>query len=302
MFPSMYVDFSWCTKGFDWAEVSLCRHFVSSVVLVQGLAFCSEAMASERSAAVVGTTGCAAAAAPPSPTTPTAVAADGGSGSVEGLATTPLRTKARGRPSQRPKIDIDQEVEEANRLADLFKRMQHASKVAARTAIKSKQRLMKKANKLSEMDLMRLAVLKRCGFMEQAETGSVDAGTSPSAAAASAAMTPSTAVSAMGKKLQGMVSTIPGASDLMKALEASATSSCSAAAASSSSSGARRASCAQLPRQAVGLKRLPSCPAVGPSRRSKVPLCEVPEQPSLAELVEPAGDDEGAPGASDVEE
>ena len=69
------------------------------------------------------------------------------------------------RPTKRkPKIDIDNEIEEANRLAELFRKMQNASKVAARKATRSKQRLMKKADQLSEQDLMRLAVLKRCGI------------------------------------------------------------------------------------------------------------------------------------------
>ena len=65
---------------------------------------------------------------------------------------------------RKPKIDIDNEIEEANRLAELFRKMQNASKVAARNATRSKQRLMRKANQLSEQDLMRLAVLKRCGI------------------------------------------------------------------------------------------------------------------------------------------
>ena len=65
---------------------------------------------------------------------------------------------------KKPQIDIDYEIQEANRLAELFKKMQKASKVAARNSGRQRQRLVRKAQKLSEQDLMRLAVIKRCGM------------------------------------------------------------------------------------------------------------------------------------------
>jgi hypothetical protein len=43
--------------------------------------------------------------------------------------------------------------------------MQKASKVAARNSTRQRKRLLRKAHKLSEQDLMRLAVIKRCGML-----------------------------------------------------------------------------------------------------------------------------------------
>ena len=229
-----------------------------------------------------------AAVAPGTPLgAPASVATDGGVLAEGVLVSTPLRTKIRGRPSTRPKIDIDAEVEEANRLADLFKRMQHASKIAAKCAMKSKQRLMKKANMLSQQDLMRLAVLKRCGFIEPTDTGSGASGTPAPAVIEAATRMSTTGGGSVGKKLQGLVSSIPGASDLVKALDVSANahSPAAAAAASSSARCPLFASGARLPRPPVGLKRLPSCPSVIPSPRHKVPRPEVFEEPPLKDAV-----------------
>jgi len=196
------------------------------------------------------------------------------------VASTPVRTRVRGRPSGRPKIDIDAEVDEANRLAELFKRMQHASKIAAKCAMKSKQRLMKKANALSQQDLMRLAVLKRCGFIEPTDSCS-EAPATP----ALSVMQPGTKLSTtsggtVGKKLQGLVSSIPGASELVKALDVSGNGLCPAAAAAASCTSrcSRSASSACLPRQPVGLKRLPSCPSVDAIGRHKAPRREAIEE------------------------
>ena len=118
-------------------------------------------------AAPVETSACAAAASIAEDEVSTA---SGGASSVASSPGTPVaKAKAKaavGRPrgGKKPQIDIDVEIQEANRLAELFKKMQKASKVAARNSTRQRQRLVRKAHKLSEQDLMRLAVIKRCGM------------------------------------------------------------------------------------------------------------------------------------------
>lgn len=84
---------------------------------------------------------------------------------------TPTKGRPRGRPSKKPKIDIDSEIQEATKLAEVLRKMQQASKAAARNGTRAKQRLVRKAGKLSSDDLMRLAVLKRCGLVPAEKEG-----------------------------------------------------------------------------------------------------------------------------------
>ena len=70
------------------------------------------------------------------------------------------KAKGRGRPV-RPRIDLD---EHANKLAEVSKKMLVAAKSAQKAQKKQKQRLIRKAGKLSAEDLERMAVLKRCGL------------------------------------------------------------------------------------------------------------------------------------------
>ena len=80
--------------------------------------------------------------------------------------------KARvGRPKKGsvPKMDFDDDIQQANLLADAFKKMYKASKAQARNVIRSKQRVNKKAKGLSVQDIMRIAVLKRCGLVPPAD-------------------------------------------------------------------------------------------------------------------------------------
>lgn len=193
------------------------------------------------------------------PSTPVACAAvpDGDAASP---AVSKSRGRPRGRPSARPKIDIDDEIEEANRLADLFKRMKHASQVAARNASRSKQRLMKKASKLSQLDLMRLATLKRCGLVEiNDDVEDKGAGSSPTVGAPIQLKKTSSAASV---KVKGVVEMIPGASELLKSLESGFSSSAPGASASSSCAAAAVPLSRHSLTFARGIKRLPSAPAV----------------------------------------
>ena len=74
-----------------------------------------------------------------------------------------VKAKARGRPV-RPRIDLDEQIAHANKLADVSKKMLVAAKSAQKAQKKQKQRLIRKAGKLSAEDLERMAVLKRCGL------------------------------------------------------------------------------------------------------------------------------------------
>jgi hypothetical protein len=118
-------------------------------------------------AASVETSACAAAASIAEDEVSTT---SGGSSSVASPPVSPVaKAKAKaavGRPrgGKKPQIDIDVEIQEANRLAELFKKMQKASNVSARNSTRQRQRLVRKAHKLSEQDLMSLAVIKRCGM------------------------------------------------------------------------------------------------------------------------------------------
>jgi len=136
--------------------------------------------------------------------------------------TTPVaKSKARAaggrsRGVKKPQIDIDVEIDQAHKLAELFKKMQKASKVAARNAGRQRQRLVRKAQKLSEQDLMRLAVIKRCGMFVQD-----DAVASASAVGGDDAPTPpkkSKGQEALSNRIKTLVGSAAGAKELVQAL------------------------------------------------------------------------------------
>jgi hypothetical protein len=72
--------------------------------------------------------------------------------------------KQRGPAKPRARIDIDDEIEEANKISDMLKRGAKKAKTMSRSSKKAKQRLVVKASKLRAEDLERIAVLKRCGL------------------------------------------------------------------------------------------------------------------------------------------
>ena len=179
----------------------------------------------------------------------------------------------RGPARRKPKIDIDNEIQEANRLAELFRKMQAASKVAARNATRSKQRLIRKANKLSEQDLMRLAVLKRCGIFAVEEDGVV-----PVAPTADAAVSPakkSKAHEHISGRFKTLVSSVPGAAEVLDGLDKAALPGVSSGSASSTSLASMSLSMPLPP--SVGLKRLPSRPST-PVSRKKTSVSKVPAE------------------------
>ena len=148
--------------------------------------------------------------------------ASGSSSSVPSAPGTPdatpkaLAAGGRIRGGKKPQIDIDHEIQEANKLAELFRKMQKASKVAARNAGRQRQRLVRKAQKLSEQDLMRLAVIKRCGMFVPGtslvtESASGADGTPPSAKK-------SKTQEHLSSRFKALVSGVAGASELCEAL------------------------------------------------------------------------------------
>ena len=84
-------------------------------------------------------------------------------------AASPAAAKAspQSKKALRPKIDLDDEIRRANDLAAMSRKMLQAAKNVSRNNKKAKQRLIKKAGKLSPEDLERIAVLKRCGMYEE---------------------------------------------------------------------------------------------------------------------------------------
>ena len=171
-------------------------------------------------AATVVLPSCAAAAATAEDEVSTASGSPSSAPSAAGTPVAKAKTAAAGgraRGGKKPQIDIDVEIQEANRLAELFKKMQKASKVASRNATRQRQRLVRKAQKLSEQDLMRLAVIKRCGmFMPDA----------PDVAAASASgadggppqAKKSKAQEQLSSRFKTLVSGVAGAAELCEAL------------------------------------------------------------------------------------
>ena len=115
----------------------------------------------------------------------------------------------------RPRIDIDDQIREANRVSDLLKRMGQAAKTLKKTQTKAKQRLVKKAARLSPQDLERIAVLKR--VFGDPDTPSDDASSSCSSLQSSsppAAM----GITAMHNTLKTMMKGVSGADDVVAGL------------------------------------------------------------------------------------
>ena len=128
--------------------------------------------------------------------------------------------KKKGRPSKgsRPKIDIDDEIEQANRMAEVTKKMMLAARAAQRNSRRAKQRLVRRAGKLSPADLERLAVLKRCGLYIEAPDAS--SGDTASVASSSASSSAASSASSAGPpspnvKLLAALGKVDGASELL---------------------------------------------------------------------------------------
>jgi hypothetical protein len=142
----------------------------------------------------------------------------------EPVVSTGACAKKRGRPkaSARPKIDIDDEIKEANKIHAIMKKLALAAKAAERNGQRVKQRLVKKASKLNVLDLERIAVLKRCGLLpitgsSSAETSSTETGSSSSD---SSPVKVGSAIPAKVKEHMAMaLGRLSGGSEILKAIE-----------------------------------------------------------------------------------
>ena len=199
------------------------------------------------------------------------------------------KAKARGgRPkaASRPKIDIDLEIIEANRLAQVTKRMMQAAKAAQRNSQRSKQRLVRKAGKLSAADLERIAVLKRCGlFVADEESDTTAPGSSEASGSASSASSPASlpSVSPANLKLASVVGKISGVAEMLTSMQDSIQS-----VAESSGlpevGGGQRASAAPIKRpRGRFLMRAASTDALGELQAHSAPKHQHPEQVPQAE-------------------
>ena len=154
-------------------------------------------------------------------------------GSAGAPATPPTRPasevasdKGRGRAEGRsrivrPRIDIDDQIREANRVSELLKKMGQAAKTLKKSQTKAKQRLVKKASRLSPTDLERIAVLKRA-FSGSAEQAQDDAASSPSQSSG-ATPGPAKGVADLHATLKEMMKGVDGASDVVEGLGATYT-------------------------------------------------------------------------------
>ena len=124
--------------------------------------------------------------------------------------------KARSRPV-RPRIDLDEQIAQANKLAEVSKKMLSAAKTAQKNQRKQKQRLIRKAGKLSAEDLERIAVLKRCGLYADADSVPEEPLVGKSASASSHEA-PVSGPADKKKKLSDVVQKIPGAEIVLDAL------------------------------------------------------------------------------------
>ena len=194
------------------------------------------------------------------------------------------KTKSRGgRPkaASRPKIDIDDEITEANRLAEITRPMMQAAKAAQRNSRRCKQRLVRKAGKLSAGDLERIAVLKRCGlFLEDEELPRTTSAASSSSGSAAPASTAATPPLPLNTRLAAAVGKISGAAEMLSSVQGSLIAGGSAPRPASTAPGSTaRGDPARAPRARL-LCRAPSTPALAaPVAPAPLPSSPAPQAP-----------------------
>ena len=164
----------------------------------------------------------------------------------------------------RPRIDIDDQIREANRVQDLLKKMGQAAKTLKKSQTKAKQRLIKKASRLSPQDLERIAVLKRVFEGNEAEKSEAE-GAGSGSAPSSSATTPGKGVADLHSTLKEMMKGVEGADNVVEGLGATYTQqdkrSLALSSAAESEEGVSRDESApsiKAPRRLPSLRRLPS--------------------------------------------
>ena len=196
--------------------------------------------------------------------------------------------KPLGRPKKgsRPKIDIDDEIQEANRLAEVTKRMMQAAKAAQRNSRRTKQRLVRKAGKLSAADLERIATLKRCGlFVADPADPSTSSASSVTSSSSSSAAPPADPARRVNSKLFSAVGQVQGAADLLATMQkhVPASSLSVALAAAGAASGVESAADGRcLPRASRLSHHV--------SRATTLPMLPAPTPPETAPSPEPEGE------------
>ena len=106
----------------------------------------------------------------PAAAAPRGSATTGGRGRAAGNPT----PKARGRRKDRPVIDLDTSIQQAQQAAKDAAKALTKARAEARAERKRRARLIRKAGQLSPQDLERIAVLKRTGWWDP-ETGTPNA-------------------------------------------------------------------------------------------------------------------------------
>jgi len=147
---------------------------------------------------------------------PSVSAASSSQSILQGKAAPGARPLKRTR-IERPRIDIDDQITEANRVHDLLRKMSQAAKSLKKSQTKAKQRLIKKAARLNPADLERIAVLKRI-FSDSVD----DAALSATFCQSIQPCAPTRAKGAldMHGTLREMMKGVPGADDVVMGLDA----------------------------------------------------------------------------------
>ena len=163
-------------------------------------------------------------------------AAETATGNAEGPAVDASASQGSPQPKSRGKkrvhIDIDDQIREANKLAGLLMKVTKAAKTQIKNGQRQKQRLVRKAGKLSSTDLERIAVLKRCGLFAgdtEADSGQVE----PAVPKFQSPESKLVAHSKVGTKMAAALAGISGAPELFESMGLSSAWATSSASSSS---------------------------------------------------------------------
>ena len=125
------------------------------------------------------------------------------------------------RTAQHPRLDIDDQIAEANRVHDMLKKMSSAAKQIKKSQTKAKQRLIKKASRLNPEDLERIAVLKRVFGDDQCDgTSSASSSAASSSSLAATPPNPTKGIRRLHSSLRVMMEKVPGAENVIQSLGA----------------------------------------------------------------------------------
>ena len=148
--------------------------------------------------------------------------ADGGAESAAAPAPgTGKAAKGGRRAAQHPRLDIDDQIAEANRVHDMLKKMSSAAKQIKKSQTKAKQRLIKKASRLNPEDLERIAVLKRVFGDTQCDgASSASSSAAPSSSLAGTPPNPAKGIRRLHSSLHVRMNKVPGAEKVIESLGA----------------------------------------------------------------------------------